>query len=556
MSTQDIYQPPFTITPEILNLTAEISQDAGRLLACMDSTAMLKTRQTNLARAIYGSLAIEGSLLSEANITQILEGAYGKIAPREIQKVRNIVDAQESLPRWTPHVEADLRAAHHTLMTGLSSKPAEYRLESDGALACGRPLHMAPPAARVPALMRNLLKRLQHSRFHPIIASCVFQHEFQLIHPFPDGNGRLGRLWQTLILASWNPAFLQVPVDYQILNHQEDYFQVLQYSTELADAAPFVEFMLHMLKNALRDLAGSVDPSGQKLLENPFAARVEDRVKAAPSAAAEEESPQASPKAEILPDATDKEIVQKSAEKKASAAPTPAPAKTAAPAPAPKSGADAKTTDTGRKAGRPPKAATAAAGTAATAPSAAAVKVRPKSAAAEVQKKAAAPLEAAPLTTAPVESAPERPLSFLEKVRAHAQKPSQRKAAEEELARQQAEDQARLEAAARAQAEKAAETALDKETHKTEVTSHQFQAVANALGREALEREYTSREIMDIMGLSDRKWFRMHYLNTCLEEGFLESALPRGTTSRNQRYRVTAKGQKYLPRPKKRVRAG
>ena len=252
MSTQDIYMPPFTITTDILNLAVNIGEGAGKLLPHLESPATAKARRADLLRTVYATLALEGGPFSENDISQILEGGKGGFAPREVQKVRNTLEAYEHLSRLTPHVETDLLAAHRTLMTGLANRPGQYRQDGDIAMAAGRPLYMAPPAARLPTLMRNLTYRLQHTRFHPIIAACVFHYELERIHPFPDGNGRLGRLWQTRILSAWNPAFMYVPVDYQLIDHQEDYFQALQYASELADAAPFVNFMLHMLTAALR----------------------------------------------------------------------------------------------------------------------------------------------------------------------------------------------------------------------------------------------------------------------------------------------------------------
>lgn len=547
MTTPNIYQPLFTITPEILNLAAGVGEGAGRLLACLNSQAMRGLRRQNLERAIYGTLALEGGPLAENEISLVLDGAEGKFAPREIQKTRNTLTAYEYLPRLTPHVEADLLTAHRALLTGLSNRPGQYRQEGDAATAGGRTLHLAPPAARVPILMRNLCKRLQHPRFHPIITACIAHYELELIHPFIDGNGRLGRLWQTLILSAWNPALAYVPVDYQLVDYQEDYFQALQYASELADAAPFVDFMLHMLDQAVRDLAERAAPAGQTRPE-------EAAEKIAPAPAKQPKAP--------LPAKAEKTAA---AQKISEAGPTPRPRGRPrkvrpedAPAPAANAEAPAITPDEAaapptiiRRRGRPPKNANAAVAGTEQAPSPVAVKTTAQT---TPQAPAAATPSREPAPAAPeAESSPQRPLSFLDKVRAHAQKPSQLRAIAEDEARLRAEAEA--EARALAEAQKQAATAAPPDDGEPETTDHQFQTMADALGREARDREYTSRELMAIMRLSDRKWFRTHYLNPCLEDGFMETTLPRGTTSRNQRYRVAEKGRKYLPRPKKRVRA-
>lgn len=132
-------------------------------------------------------------------------------------------------------------------MAGLLDLPGQYRSGGVGVMAGQDVVHMAPPAQRVPLLMRDLLHWLKNCGEHPLIASSVFHYEFEFIHPFADGNGRLGRLWQSLILSRWNPLFTHIPVESLVYEHQQEYYQALQKSTDQSDSAPFIEFMLRMI---------------------------------------------------------------------------------------------------------------------------------------------------------------------------------------------------------------------------------------------------------------------------------------------------------------------
>ena len=241
------YQPPYTITPEILNLVAAISEVIGRLTVLTDQTRALRLRRINRVRTIHGSLAIEGNTLSEAQITAILEGKR-VIAPlREVQEVKNALAAYDRFDSWKPESDKDLLEAHGILMSGLIDEAGSYRQGGVGVMAGSQLIHMAPPADRVPHLMSDLFGWLAATDAHSLIASSVFHYEFEFIHPFADGNGRLGRLWQSLILARWNPLFADIPVESLIFEHQAEYYQALQESTQKTDSAPFIAFMLRMI---------------------------------------------------------------------------------------------------------------------------------------------------------------------------------------------------------------------------------------------------------------------------------------------------------------------
>lgn len=180
--------------------------------------------------------------------------------PREIQEVRNAVAAYDRFEQWRPEVEADLQEAHRILMAGLIEEAGTYRRGGVGVLAGSQVIHTAPPADRVPALMGNLFQWLAATDAHPLITSSVFHYEFEFIHPFADGNGRMGRLWQTLIMTRWSPLFRDIPVESMVFEHQAEYYQALQESTIQTDSAPFIEFMLRMILDAVTTAAPQVAP--------------------------------------------------------------------------------------------------------------------------------------------------------------------------------------------------------------------------------------------------------------------------------------------------------
>jgi Fic family protein len=265
------YQPPYTITPAILTLVAKISETIGRLSALTDTAKVLRLRRINRIRTIRGSLAIEGNALSEEQITAILDGKRVNATPREVQEVRNAIAAYDRFEQWRPEVEAELMEAHRILMAELIEEAGAYRHSGVGVMAGGQVIHMAPPADRVPALMHDLLQWLGASDQHPLITSSVFHYEFEFIHPFADVNGRMGRLWQTLILTRWKPLFANIPVESLVHKHQTEYYQALHKSTYQTDSAPFIEFMLRMILDTVEStapqVAPQVTPQVERLLE-------------------------------------------------------------------------------------------------------------------------------------------------------------------------------------------------------------------------------------------------------------------------------------------------
>ena len=254
------YQPPYTITPEILNRVAAISEAMGRLTVLADRARALRLRRINRIRTIHGSLAIEGNTLTEAQITAILEGKRVIAPPRGVREVKNALAAYDRFDTWKPEAEKHLLEAHRMMMSGLIDEAGSYRHGGVGVMSGRRVVHMAPPADRVSQLMADLFGWLAATEAHPLIAGSVFHYEFEFIHPFTDGNGRMGRLWQSLILTRWNPLFADIPVESLIFDHQTEYYQALQESTRLTDSAPFIAFMLRMILDTVTASTPQVSP--------------------------------------------------------------------------------------------------------------------------------------------------------------------------------------------------------------------------------------------------------------------------------------------------------
>lgn len=244
------YTPPFTITTEILNLVAEISQQVGRFDASALNTSP-QLRKQNRIKTITGTLAIEGNTLTEEQITAIVEGKPVLGSVRELAEVKGAIAAYEALPGFKPGELEDLLAAHGLMMADILVNAGEFRNKGVGIHKAGVVHHVAPQANRVAGLMAELAQWLQQAKDHPLITSSVFHYEFEFIHPFSDGNGRMGRLWQTLILSQWHPLFLSLPLESLIKDHQQDYYQALEQADQQADSTPFIHFMLTVIAKTL-----------------------------------------------------------------------------------------------------------------------------------------------------------------------------------------------------------------------------------------------------------------------------------------------------------------
>jgi cell filamentation protein, protein adenylyltransferase len=262
------YNPPFSLNSKIVALIAEICEALGRM-SVLQPPQELRLRRINRIKTVHGSLAIEGNTLTEDQISAIIDGKTVVAPPREIQEARNAVKVYDQLLKWNPKTESDLLKAHEMLMVGLLDRPGQYRSKGAGVMGGdGEIMHIAPPANLVPNQMKKLFSWLRKTDAHPLVASCVFHYEFEFIHPFKDGNGRIGRLWQTLILSQWNQLFADLPVESMVHIHQQEYYTALNRSTSQASSAPFIEFMLETIIETIStpQVSHQVTPQVKKLL--------------------------------------------------------------------------------------------------------------------------------------------------------------------------------------------------------------------------------------------------------------------------------------------------
>jgi Fic family protein len=247
------YKPPYTITSSILKQVSEISQLIGRIEGYQLLPGSVRLRNRNKIKSLQSSLAIEGNSLSEDEIATLLEGKLVFGSRNDILEVQNAFKVYDSIPRLDPLSEDDLLKSHGTLMYGLITDAGRYRNQGVGVVDGDRVIHIAPPHNRVPSLMGDLFDYLVHFDEEVILKSCVFHYGFEFIHPFSDGNGRMGRLWQTVILKSAYPVMAYVPFENIILQRQQGYYQSLQDAQSVGTSNPFIDFMLDALATSLRE---------------------------------------------------------------------------------------------------------------------------------------------------------------------------------------------------------------------------------------------------------------------------------------------------------------
>ncbi|WP_395338504.1 Fic family protein [Ningiella sp. W23] len=210
-----------------------------------------KLRKQNRIKTIKGTLAIEGNTLSEDQITAIVDGHRVLGSVRELNEVQGAIAAYDSLTDFAPDKISHLLNAHSLMMRDILTNPGVFRSKAVGIQKGKIVHHVAPPALQVSGLMAELTSWLAQAKDHPLITSSVFHYEFEFIHPFSDGNGRMGRLWQTLILSKWHPLFLSLPLESIIKDNQKQYYQVLEDADQRAGSTPFIHFMLSVIAQTL-----------------------------------------------------------------------------------------------------------------------------------------------------------------------------------------------------------------------------------------------------------------------------------------------------------------
>lgn len=229
------YEPPFKITPKSINLISEISALVERVKIHSEKSDSLKLRKINRMKTIQGSLAIEGNSLSEEQVTALINGKHIIAPVKEVQEVRNAIKVYESFNDFNAYDWKDLLKAHRIMALGLVDNPGHFRKSGVCVAGKGGVSHIAPPADMVLNLINDLFDWLKTSEDHILIKSCVFHYEFEFIHPFEDGNGRMGRFWQSKILSQWNPIFANLPIENMIWKNQFEYYRAIELSTDNTD---------------------------------------------------------------------------------------------------------------------------------------------------------------------------------------------------------------------------------------------------------------------------------------------------------------------------------
>ncbi|MGN0854314.1 MAG: Fic family protein [Kiritimatiellia bacterium] len=253
MKSKEKYIPPYKVSGKAMNLIAEIAAAIERYRILLEGPDGDRLRKINHIRTIRGTTAIEGNTLTEEQITDILAGKRVSGPQREIDEVKGTHAAYEAIESFDPYSIDDLLKAHGLMTKGLVDRPGKFRNCNVGVMdGAGNVVHMAPPFANVPSLVKDLFAWLADSEDPVLIKSCVFHYEFEFIHPFPDGNGRTGRLWQTALLGTWRSEFYGAPVENIVWAHQQEYYQAIRASTAAGACGPFIDFMLDKILRTLK----------------------------------------------------------------------------------------------------------------------------------------------------------------------------------------------------------------------------------------------------------------------------------------------------------------
>ena len=248
-------KPPFEITTAILSDVATISELVGSIGSTQNLSTNPTLRRQNRIKTIYSSLAIEQNTLSLEQVTAVLSGKRVLAPPKDIAEVQNAYEIYDHLSELNPYSVKDLLLAHRVMMRDLVSEAGMFRSRPVGVVDSeGNILHFGTLPQYVPDLVEELLQWTEESPLPLLIKSCVFHYEFEVIHPFADGNGRIGRLWHTLLLSQWNPLFAWLPVESIIHDHQQEYYDAINRSNALGEGTPFLEFMLGVIKEALQEV--------------------------------------------------------------------------------------------------------------------------------------------------------------------------------------------------------------------------------------------------------------------------------------------------------------
>jgi len=247
-------KPPYEITGIILKLITSISEKLGEIKTYYLDKTQPELRKQNKIKTIHSSLKIEGNTLSEEQITALINNKRVIGPKKDIREVLNAIEVYEIINSFSAYSVTSFKKAHKLLMSGLVGKAGEFRKESVGIVHGKDIAHIAPPYQNVPYLINDLFKYIKNNEDPILIKSCVFHYEMEFIHPFTDGNGRMGRLWQTVILMDKYPIFEFLPFESLISKTQKEYYQSLALSDKKANSTPFIEYLLNVIDKSLTDL--------------------------------------------------------------------------------------------------------------------------------------------------------------------------------------------------------------------------------------------------------------------------------------------------------------
>jgi Fic family protein len=248
------YIPPFSITEEMLGTVSDIMEALGQISGVNDLDKLPRLRRAGRIRSVHSSLAIENNTLTLDQVSAILDGKRVLGPPDEIREVKNAFAAYKELENINPYDIKDLLKIHNLMTENLIEESGKFRTGAVGVFEKEKVIHVAPQAERIPELMTELFEWLKSTKAHPLIKSSVFHYEFEFIHPFRDGNGRMGRLWQTAILSEWKPIFAWIPIESIIHGRQTEYYRAIAASTSNGASNPFVLYMLQIIREAVKNI--------------------------------------------------------------------------------------------------------------------------------------------------------------------------------------------------------------------------------------------------------------------------------------------------------------
>ena len=249
------YNPPYTLTDEMFDLVSQTMENLGKLNGVDDLEKLPRLRRINRIKSIHSSLAIENNTLSIEQVSDVINGKKVLGPQKDIIEVHNAFNAYEEVSKIDPYSIKDLLKIHSIMTNGLVKESGMFRSGQVGVYdQDGNVIHIAPPANIVPSLIKQLFDWVKSSNINMLIKSSIFHYEFEFIHPFNDGNGRTGRLWQTAMLASWKPIFEWIPIESIIKDNQDEYYKAIVVSTEQGESTAFITFMLKAINTAINNI--------------------------------------------------------------------------------------------------------------------------------------------------------------------------------------------------------------------------------------------------------------------------------------------------------------